>query len=76
MHSKFDLNDALTLATHAHCPSVGCADAFAAYEIGIPFSFTLQLADNGVHGYLLPSGAIETTARDAFEIVSGMLDYI
>ncbi|EDW65827.2 uncharacterized protein Dvir_GJ18680 [Drosophila virilis] len=54
----------------------GCSDAFAAYEIGIPFSFTFQLADNGVHGYLLPSGAIETTARDAFEIVSGMLDYI
>ncbi|TDG40889.1 hypothetical protein AWZ03_012690 [Drosophila navojoa] len=54
----------------------GCADAFAAYEIGIPFSYTLQLADNGVHGYLLPSGAIESTARDAFEIVSAMLDYI
>ncbi|XP_032597320.1 uncharacterized protein LOC6569242 [Drosophila grimshawi] len=54
----------------------GCSDAFAAYEIGIPFSFTLQLADNGVHGYLLPSGAIEATARDAFDIISGMLDYI
>ncbi|XP_034118258.1 uncharacterized protein LOC117577539 [Drosophila albomicans] len=54
----------------------GCADAFAAYEIGIPFSYTLQLADNGVHGYLLPSSAIEPTARDAFEIIKGMLDYI
>ncbi|XP_030378919.1 uncharacterized protein LOC115627405 [Scaptodrosophila lebanonensis] len=54
----------------------GCADAFAAYEIGIPFSYTLQLADNGVHGYLLPSSAIEPTARDAFEIITGMLDYI
>ncbi|ALC49169.1 CG8945, partial [Drosophila busckii] len=54
----------------------GCADAFAAYEIGIPFSYTLQLADNGVHGYLLPSSAIESTARDAFEIIGGMLDYI
>ncbi|KAH8289358.1 hypothetical protein KR054_004192 [Drosophila jambulina] len=54
----------------------GCADAFAAYEIGIPFSYTLQLADNGVHGYLLPSSAIEPTARDAFEIISGMMDYI
>jgi len=54
----------------------GCSDAFAAYEIGIPFSYTLQLADNGVHGYLLPSSAIEPTARDAFEIISGMLDYI
>ncbi|KAH8373204.1 hypothetical protein KR009_002100 [Drosophila setifemur] len=54
----------------------GCADAFAAYEIGIPFSYTLQLADNGVHGYLLPSSSIEPTARDAFEIISGMLDYI
>lgn len=57
-------------------PPIGCADAFAAYEIGIPFSYTLQLADNGVHGYLLPSSAIEQTARDAFEIISGMLDYI
>ncbi|KAH8291681.1 hypothetical protein KR018_005294, partial [Drosophila ironensis] len=54
----------------------GCADAFAAYEIGIPFAYTIQLADNGVHGYLLPSSAIEPTARDAFEIISGMVDYI
>ncbi|EDW86362.1 uncharacterized protein Dwil_GK17666 [Drosophila willistoni] len=54
----------------------GCADAFAAYEIGIPFSYTLQLADNGVHGYLLPSSAIESTSRDAFDIICGMLDYI
>uniref|UniRef100_A0A1A9WVJ5 Peptidase M14 domain-containing protein n=1 Tax=Glossina brevipalpis TaxID=37001 RepID=A0A1A9WVJ5_9MUSC len=47
----------------------GCSDAFAAYEVGIPFAYTLQLADNGVHGYLLPSAAIETTAADAFEII-------
>ncbi|XP_011178907.2 uncharacterized protein LOC105209937 [Zeugodacus cucurbitae] len=54
----------------------GCSDAFAAYEVGIPFSFTVQLADNGVHGYLLPSASIEPTARDAFEIITAMVDYI
>ncbi|KAM7347490.1 uncharacterized protein ACRADG_007057 [Cochliomyia hominivorax] len=54
----------------------GCSDAFAAYEAGIPFSYTLQLADNGVHGYLLPSASIESTARDSFDIITGMLDYI
>ncbi|XP_054730960.1 uncharacterized protein LOC129239478 [Anastrepha obliqua] len=54
----------------------GCSDAFAAYEVGIPFSFTIQLADNGVHGYLLPSASIEPTARDAFEIITAMVDYI
>ena len=54
----------------------GCSDAFAAYEAGIPFSYTLQLADNGVHGYLLPSASIESTAKDAFEIITTMLDYI
>ncbi|XP_046803099.1 uncharacterized protein LOC111675157 [Lucilia cuprina] len=54
----------------------GCSDAFAAYEAGIPFSYTLQLADNGVHGYLLPSASIESTAKDSFEIITGMLDYI
>ncbi|XP_050328685.1 uncharacterized protein LOC126758460 [Bactrocera neohumeralis] len=54
----------------------GCSDAFAAYEVGIPFSFTIQLADNGVHGYLLPSASIEPTARDAFEIITAMIDYI
>lgn len=54
----------------------GCSDAFAAYEVGIPFSYTLQLADNGVHGYLLPSASIESTAKDAFEIITTMLDYI
>ncbi|XP_067635729.1 uncharacterized protein [Eurosta solidaginis] len=54
----------------------GCSDAFAAYEVGIPFSFTIQLADNGVHGYLVPSASIEPTARDTFEIITGMIDYI
>uniref|UniRef100_A0A1B0FKY4 Peptidase M14 domain-containing protein n=1 Tax=Glossina morsitans morsitans TaxID=37546 RepID=A0A1B0FKY4_GLOMM len=54
----------------------GCSDAFAAYEVGIPFAYTLQLADNGVHGYLLPSAAIESTAADAFEMIISMLDYI
>lgn len=54
----------------------GCSDAFAAYEVGVPFSYTLQLADNGVHGYLLPSSSIEPTARDAFEIITAMIDYI
>ncbi|XP_058977915.1 protein PFC0760c [Musca domestica] len=54
----------------------GCSDAFVAYDVGIPFSYTMQLADNGVHGYLLPSAAIESTSRDAFEIILAMLDYI
>lgn len=55
---------------------LGCSDAFVAYDVGIPFSYTMQLADNGVHGYLLPSAAIEPTSRDAFEIILAMLDYI
>ncbi|XP_059223199.1 putative uncharacterized protein DDB_G0282133 [Stomoxys calcitrans] len=54
----------------------GSSDAFVAYDVGIPFSYTIQLADNGVHGYLLPSAAIESTSRDAFEIILAMLDYI
>lgn len=54
----------------------GSADSYAMYESGIKYSYTLELRDTGTHGFLLPPSYIESTAKDAFEIIKGMIDYI
>ncbi|XP_055842588.1 uncharacterized protein LOC129909538 [Episyrphus balteatus] len=54
----------------------GSSDYFAAFEVGIPFSYTIHLADNGIHGFLLPSTFIEPTAKDAYDMITAMIDYI
>lgn len=54
----------------------GSADAFAMYDAGIKYAYTLELRDTGTHSFLLPASNIESSAREAFEIVRGMVDYI
>lgn len=54
----------------------GSADSFAMYDAGIKYAYTLELRDTGTHGFLLPASNIESSAREAFEIVRGMVDYI
>lgn len=54
----------------------GSSDAYAMYDAGIKYSYTLELRDTGTHGFLLPPSYIEATAKDAFQIVRGMIDYI
>uniref|UniRef100_A0A8C4X6Q8 Carboxypeptidase O n=1 Tax=Erpetoichthys calabaricus TaxID=27687 RepID=A0A8C4X6Q8_ERPCA len=36
-----------------------------ARDMGIPFSYTLELRDNGTHGFLLPEEQIEATCQEA-----------
>lgn len=54
----------------------GSSDQYAMYGVGVPFSYTVHLGDNGVHGYFLPGSYIEPVAKDVFEIVTAMIDYI
>jgi carboxypeptidase B2 len=54
----------------------GASDAFAIHQIGIKYSYTIELRDTGTHGFLLPSSYIESSAQEAFEIIKGMIDYI
>lgn len=54
----------------------GSVDAFAMYDAGIKYAYTLELRDTGTHGFLLPASNIENTAREAFGIVHGMVDFI
>jgi Zinc carboxypeptidase len=56
--------------------SSGAADAFAMHQIGIKYSFTVEMRDTGTHGFLLPSSYIESSAQEAFDIIKGMIDYI
>ncbi|XP_052873526.1 uncharacterized protein LOC128278837 [Anopheles cruzii] len=53
----------------------GTAAEYARYGAGIRYSYTLTLPDTGTHGFLLPPSNIVATARDAFEIIKGMIDY-
>lgn len=54
----------------------GSSDLFAMNEVGIKFSYILELPDTGTHGFLLPPSYIESTAKDTYEMLKGMVDYI
>ena len=54
----------------------GTSTEYARNEVGIKYSYTLELPDTGTHGFLFPPSNIESTARDAFEIIKGMVEYI
>ncbi|XP_045153361.1 carboxypeptidase O [Echinops telfairi] len=45
-----------------------------ARDIGIPFSYTFELRDNGTHGFLLPEDQIQPTCEETTEAVFSVLD--
>lgn len=45
-----------------------------ARDIGIPFSYTFELRDNGTEGFLLPETQIQPTCEEAMEAVLSILD--
>uniref|UniRef100_H0XGL7 Carboxypeptidase O n=1 Tax=Otolemur garnettii TaxID=30611 RepID=H0XGL7_OTOGA len=45
-----------------------------ARDIGIPFSFTFELRDNGTHGFTLPEVQIQPTCEETMEAVVSILD--
>ncbi|EJY57807.1 AAEL017115-PA [Aedes aegypti] len=57
-------------------PSSGTSVEFARYEAGIKYTYSVDLPDTGTHGFLFPPSGIENTAKDTFELIKGMVDYI
>ncbi|XP_007501915.1 carboxypeptidase O [Monodelphis domestica] len=47
-----------------------------AYDIGIPFSYTFELRDNGTYGFLLPEDQIQPTCEETMAAVLSILDDI
>ncbi|KAB1278533.1 Carboxypeptidase O [Camelus dromedarius] len=45
-----------------------------AQDIGIPFSYTFELRDNGTYGFVLPEAQIQATCEEAMEAVLSVLD--
>lgn len=54
----------------------GSSDFYAMHNLGIKYAYTMELRDNGAHGFLLPPANIDSTAKETFEIIKGMVDYI
>lgn len=54
----------------------GSSDSYAMHNMDIKYSYTLELRDTGTHGFLLPTSYIEPTAREAFEMIKGMINYM
>ncbi|XP_004764301.1 carboxypeptidase O isoform X1 [Mustela putorius furo] len=45
-----------------------------ARDIGIPFSYTFELRDNGTYGFILPASQIQATCEETMEAVLSVLD--
>uniref|UniRef100_A0A2K6GZR9 Carboxypeptidase O n=1 Tax=Propithecus coquereli TaxID=379532 RepID=A0A2K6GZR9_PROCO len=45
-----------------------------ARDIGIPFSFTFELRDNGTFGFILPEAQVQPTCEETMEAVLSILD--
>ncbi|XP_072193462.1 carboxypeptidase O [Excalfactoria chinensis] len=47
-----------------------------AHMIGIPFSYTFELRDNGIYGFLLPADQIQPTCEETMLAVTTIIDYV
>lgn len=54
----------------------GTADSYAMRELGIKYSYTLELREKDGKGFLTPPSNIIRMAKDTFDIVKGMVDYL
>ncbi|XP_030179626.1 LOW QUALITY PROTEIN: carboxypeptidase O [Lynx canadensis] len=45
-----------------------------ARDIGIPFSYTFELRDNGTYGFVLPEGQIQATCEESMAAILSVLD--
>ncbi|XP_060049384.1 carboxypeptidase O [Erinaceus europaeus] len=45
-----------------------------ALDIGIPFSYTFELRDNGTHGFVLPEDQIQATCEETMDAVLSILE--
>ncbi|XP_031414683.1 carboxypeptidase O-like [Clupea harengus] len=44
--------------------------------VGIPYSFTFELRDKGVHGFVLPEDQIQPTCEEAYEGARSIITYV
>ncbi|XP_021255607.1 carboxypeptidase O [Numida meleagris] len=47
-----------------------------AHMIGIPFSYTFELRDNGTYGFVLPADQIQPTCEETMLAVTTIIDYV
>uniref|UniRef100_A0A8C4TW46 Carboxypeptidase O n=1 Tax=Falco tinnunculus TaxID=100819 RepID=A0A8C4TW46_FALTI len=47
-----------------------------AHMIGIPFSYTFELRDNGTYGFVLPPEQIQPTCEETMLAVTTIIDYV
>lgn len=45
-----------------------------ARDIGIPFSYTFELRDNGTYGFVLPEAQIQATCEESMAAMLSVLD--
>lgn len=56
-------------------PNSGSSRDFARL-IGIPYSFTFELRDEGQHGFILPEDQIQPTCQEAYEGAMSIINYV
>lgn len=44
--------------------------------IGIPYSFTFELRDEGQHGFILPENQIQPTCQEAYQGAMSIINYV
>ena len=54
-------------------PASGISIDWAKGELGIPYTYTVELPDTGDHGFLLPASSIESVGREAFVGIEAMM---
>lgn len=55
---------------------LGCSDDWAKGKGGIKYSYTIELPDKGVYGFLLPAEKIVPTGREVFTGVKSIVKSI
>ena len=55
-------------------PAAGGSDDWARGGAGIKYSYTIELPDTGVHGFILPAKHIKSVGKEATAGVKGVLE--
>lgn len=50
-------------------PASGASDDWAKGQLGIKYTYTIELRDSGRYGFILPAEYIEDTAQEGLELV-------
>lgn len=59
-----------------HCFVPGSSDDWAKGKAGIKYSYTIELPDKGVYGFLLPADKIVSTGREIFTGIKSLVKSI